>query len=388
MKFLNYIARNARRNPVRTLLTVASIGSSLFLMMILVAYLSIGNEVSSSLKLHNRVVAMSAQGFARPLPLALVREVEGMAGVAAASPFSWYGGKVGEETVPFAQFGVDPDVIFAIYDELTVPADQLKAFRGDRAGCVIGRKLAEERGWKVGDPLPLKGTIYPFDLNLTIRGIYDGPADRNPRMCFFNQYFLDDGLKSRFQGRQAGVSGTVLAKCKDAAVMPAVVNAIDESTRNSDNPTRTQTEEAFGKMFSEMLGDMRTVLKIVCLAVVGSLLCVASVAMAMSMRERTSEVAVLKAIGYGRGLVLCLVLAEAVLIAGVGGLLGAGGAKLLFDLVDISPYTGGMLPFFFIPRWTALAGLAIAPAIGLLSGLIPAIRAATLPVVDGLRKVV
>ena len=388
MKFFGYIARNARRNPVRTLLTVASIGSSLFLMMILVAFLSINGEVTSSLKVHNRIVTMSAQGFARPVPLALVKQVAAMEGVKAATPFSWYGGKVGEDTVPFAQFGIDPDTIFSIYDELTVPPDQLKAFREDRSGCVIGRKLAADRGLKLGDPLPLKGTIYPFDLNLTVRAIYDGPPDRNPRMCFFNLDFLDEGLKAKYEGRGAGMAGTVLARCKDSAVMPAVAHAIDESTGNSDNPTRTQTEEAFGKMFGEMLGDMRTVLQVVGLAVIASLICVAAVAMAMAMRERTAEVAVLKAIGFGRGLVLGLVLAESVLIAGVGGVLGAVGGKLLFDVVDISPYTAGFLPFFFIPWWTALMGLAVALGIGLLSGLVPAVRAATLPVVDGLRKVV
>ena len=293
MKFLNYIARNARRNPIRSLLTVASIGSSLFLMMILVAYLSINDEAMKSRVIHNRIVTMSAQGFARPVPLTLVGEVAAMDGVAAATPFSWFGGKVGEETIPFAQFGIDPEMFFAVYDELTVPPDQLKAFRGDKAGCVIGRKLAADRKLKPGDPLPLKGTIYPFDLNLTVRAIYDGPEDSNLRVCYFNLDYLDEGLKAGGNAKRAGNAGTVFAKCKSSAVMPAVGQRIDVATRNSDNPTRTQTEEAFGKMFAEMAGDMRTVLKIVCLAVVVSLLCVASVAMAMSMRERTSEVAVL-----------------------------------------------------------------------------------------------
>ena len=388
MKFLGYITRNARRNPVRTLLTVASIGSSLFLMMILLAYLSINDEAMKSRVVHNRVVTMSAQGFARPVPMTLVGEVAAMDGVAAASPFSWFGGKVGEETIPFAQFGIDPDAFFAVYDELTVPPDQLKAFRGDKAGCAIGRKLAADRKLKPGDPLPLKGTIYPFDLNLTVRAIYDGPEDSNLRVCYFNLDYLDEGLKAGGYAKRAGNAGTVFAKCKSSAVMPAVSQKIDEATRNSDNPTRTQTEEAFGKMFAEMAGDMRTVLRVVGLAVIASLICVAGVAMAMSMRERTAEVAVLRAIGFGKALVLGLVLSEAVLIAGVGGLVGALGAKLLFDAVDIAPYTGGFLPFFTIPWWAALWGLAAALGIGLLSGVIPAVRAATLPVVDGLRKVV
>ena len=141
------------------------------------------------------------------LPITRVAEVAAMDGVVAATPFSWYGGKYGEETMPFAQFGVDPDTIFTIYDEFKVPPDQLKAFQEDRAGCVIGRKLAEDRGLKVGDPLPLKGDIYPFDLNLTIRAIYDGPANRDLRMCMFHWEYLDEGLKRDAKGQGSGQRG-------------------------------------------------------------------------------------------------------------------------------------------------------------------------------------
>ena len=162
MKFLTYIFRNARRNPIRSFLTIASTSISLFLMMILVTFFAINDEVSSTLGVHNRIVTMNSQGFAGVLPITRVAEVAAMDGVVAATPFSWYGGKYGEETMPFAQFGVDPDTIFTIYDEFKVPPDQLKAFQEDRAGCVVGRKLAEDRGWKVGDPLPLEGGHLPL----------------------------------------------------------------------------------------------------------------------------------------------------------------------------------------------------------------------------------
>ena len=138
------------------------------------------------------------------MPIAYVREIAAMDGVVALTPFSWYGGKYGEETMPFAQFGVDPDTFFTVYDEFTIPPDQLKAFRDDKAGCVIGRKLAEDRGLKVGDPLPLKGDLYPFDLKLTVRGIYDGPKDRDRRMCFFHWDYFDDQMKLYTQGDALG----------------------------------------------------------------------------------------------------------------------------------------------------------------------------------------
>jgi len=388
LKYFSYIARNARRSPVRSLLTIASVTICLTLMMILFSFLSINSEVSSSLRIYNRIVAMSSQGLAQPVPIARVGEIAAMDGVVAASPFSWYGGKLGEETMPFAQFGVDPQTIFTVYEEIKVPPDQLKAFQDDLAGCVIGRKLAEDRHLKVGDRLPLKGDIYPFDLNLTIRAIYNGPPNRDNRMCMYHWSYLDEGLKRDFQGKGAGNAGVVAIRCKNADLMPALCKQIDAAYANSDTPTRTQTEEAFGKMFQEYFGDMRALIRNVGLAVVFSLVCVAGNAMAMAMRERTTEVAVLKAIGFGRGLVLWLVLAEATLVASVGGLFGAFGSKLLFDSFDVSKFTAGFVPFFFVPWATALQGMALAVGIGLASGVFPALRAAQLSVVNGLRKVV
>src|SRR4051812_5042056 len=140
MKFFHYILRNARRNPVRSLLTIASTAVSLFLMMILVSFFSINDEATKQSKVYNRIVVMNSQGFAGIVPIARVNEVAAMDGVVAATPFSWYGGKYGEETMPFAQFGVDPENFFTIYSEFTIPPDQLKGFREDKAGCIVGRK--------------------------------------------------------------------------------------------------------------------------------------------------------------------------------------------------------------------------------------------------------
>ena len=388
MKFFSYVFRNARRNPIRSSLTIASTAISLFLMMILTSFMAINDESASSLRVHNRIIAMNSQGFAGVVPISRVAEVGAMDGVVATTPFSWYGGKYGEETMPFAQFGVDPATIFTIYDELTVPPDQLKSFQEDRAGCVVGRKLAEERGWKVGDPLPLKGDLYPFDLNLTIRAIYDGPVNRDRRMCMFHWDYLDEGLKRDAKGQMSGNAGIVVAKCRSGDVMTGLSRKIDAQYQNSDAPTRTQTEEAFGKMFAEMMGDLRGMIRNIGMAVIFSLFCVSGNAMAMALRERTTEVAVLKAIGFGKGLVIFLVLAEAVLVSGLGGVIGAVGSKLLFDVVDLSQYTGGFLPFFFISWTTALTGLAASLFIGFASGFVPAINAARLSVVNGLRKVV
>jgi putative ABC transport system permease protein len=398
MKYLTYVLRNARRNPVRSLLTIASTGICLFLMMILVSFFAMSDEVYASTRIYNRITTLNANGFAGMIPISYVKGVAQLDGVVAATPFSWYGGKYQDEILPFAQFGVDPDTVFTIMGELTIPPDQLKEFQRTKDGCVVGRKLAQDKKLKVGGPMPLKGDLYPVSLELKICGIYDGPADRDLRMCLFNWEYLDEKLKRVAFGagsaltpasaRRSGNAGMIFTKCKSADAMPAVSKKIDDLYRNSDFPTRTQTEEAFGKMFMEMTGDLKGMISAIGMAVVFSLLCVAGNAMAMAMRERTSEVALLKAIGFTRGRVLLLVMTESVLVAGLGGALGSMGCKGLLEVVDISKYTAGFLPFFYVPWSVALDGLAVALGVGFVSGLFPAIRAANLSVIDGLRRVI
>jgi putative ABC transport system permease protein len=218
-------------------------------------------------------------------------------------------------------------------------------------------------------------------------------------MCLFNWEYLDELMKragsrlssastSGVASRISGNAAMIFTKCKSAEAMAGLCKKVDDLYRNSDFPTRTQTEEAFGKMFEEMLGDLKRMIWWIGIAVVFSLFCVAGNSMAMSMRERTSEVAILKAIGFHRGLILFMVLSEAVLVAGLGGVIGSMGSKALFEWFDISGYTAGFLPFFFVPWSVALQGLAVSLLIGLASGLYPAARAANLSVVDGLRRVI
>ncbi len=403
MKYLGYIFRNTRRNPIRSVLTIGSIAICGFLTMILLSLFSTNKEIGTAVRDYNRLFTMSTQGFGQLLPIADIRDIERLdeqsgvhglektpEGRPAITPFSWFGGNYAEETsTMFAQFAVDPDTVFFVYPELTLPANQLKAFRERKDGAIIGRKLAADKKLKIGDPFPLRGTFYPFNLDLTVVGIYDGPSRSDLRTCYFNwDYFNERMKKTVTQEAQADLTGTIVMKCKNASVMPVLAKAIDDATRNSDKPTKTQSEEAFIAMFSEMIGDLQTYINWVGLAVAGALVMICGVSMAMSMRERTTEVAVLKAIGFRKGIILFLVLAEAVLIAGLGGLFGSIGTKLLFDVWDISPYTGGMFPYFYVPWETALIGLVGAVLIGFVSGLIPAVQAAKTPVVDGLRKVV
>ena len=237
-------------------------------------------------------------------------------------------------------------------------------------------------------------------MNLTVRAIYDGPSNRNLRMCLFHYDYFDEALKKVTMGsssggslatassRVSGNAGMIFIKCKSADMMPALSKKIDDLYRNSDFPTRTQTEEAFGKMFSDMLGDLQNAIYGIGAAVVVSLLFVAGNAMAMAMRERTSEVAVLKAIGFSKELVLFLVLTEAIVVAGLGGAIGSLGCKALCDIVDVAKYTAGFLPVFYVPWKIALLGLAVSLFVGFASGFVPAMLAANSSVINGLRKVV
>ena len=388
MRFLAMVLRNTRRNPIRSLLTIGSLAISLSLSVMLVSLATVGGEVSRSTRGMNRIIVMSSQGFTQPVPIARVAEVTARTGVVGATPFSWYGGKYQNESIPFAQFGIDADNFFDIFDELSITADQLKSFKADRSGCVIGRKLADERKIKVGDLLPLKDGVYPIDLTLNVRGIYDGPITRNLRACYFHWNYIEEGMKKRGNGEGSGNAGTIIIRCKDQDRMKTLGTEIDESYSNSDTPTRTQSEEAFANMFAEMAGDFRVIIIAIGLAVGASLLTVSGNAMAMALRERTTEVAVLKAIGFGKPLVVSLILAESVLVAAVGGVIGSLGCKAFCDVVDISKYSSGFIPLFYVPWTTAIGGLVVALGIGFFSGFFPAVRASRISVVNGLRKVV
>jgi putative ABC transport system permease protein len=238
----------------------------------------------------------------------------------------------------------------------------------------------------VGERIPLQGTYYPVNLDLEVEGTFEAP---NPtESVWFNWQYLDESLRKANHEQEAGNAGTIFAKAESAAVIPSLCEAIDDKFASSDNPTRTQTEAAFAQMFSDMAGNIQVYIRNICLVVMFSLTLVAANAMAMSMRERTVEIAVLKAIGFPRGRVLCMILGESCFISAVGGLFGlAMGGAFLEGVHGLAPQ---MFPFGLIDLigpWM-LAIIASGVGIGLVSGIVPAVRAAQLSVVNGLRRVV
>lgn len=386
MKLFKYIWRNATRNKLRSMLTVLSVGFSLALMTVLYGYLAMQEIWGKEALKHNRIVVMNVQGFAGQVPIAYVDRVAGMKGVKAAVPYSWFGGTYQDERMTFAQFATDPKHAFEVWDEFTIDPEQLKAWQSNRRGCVIDRRLAERRKWEIGEKITLQGTYYPYNLELELVGMFSAPQPTES--LWFNWEYLDEGLKAEHAGQGAGNAGTIFAKAESSGLIPNLCKAIDDRFASSDNPTRTQTEAAFAQMFADMLGDIQTYILFIGLAVTFSLTLVAAATMAMSLRERTTEIAVLKAIGFPRSRVLNMVLGESCFIAGTGGLVGLGVGGLFLQLLHQAS------PQFFPFAITDMAGLwmlyivIVSVGIGLLSGIVPAIIAAQLSVIDGLRRVV
>ncbi len=386
MKSLKYILRNITRNRLRSSLTILSVGFCLALMTLLYGYLAMQDQWGGEASKHNRIVVMNTQGFSGALPIAYVDRVRGMEGIEAAVPYAWYGGSYKDQPMPFAQFATDPMQVFDVWNEYKIDPAQLKAFQENRQGCVADRRLAKRMKWEIGERIPLKGTFYTFDLDLTLVGVFDAPQTNDS--LWFNWYYLDEGLRNANAQRAAGNSGTIFARTKGASEMASVSKAIDDRFASSDNPTRTQSEAAFAQMFTDMLGNVQTLIFYIGLAVVFSLTLVAANAMAMSMRERTTEIAVLKALGFSKARVLFFVLGESIGISFFGGILGVTFGCLCFEAVHRTmPQVVPISILEMTGPWIALL-LLTAAGIGLISGLVPAVRAARLSVIDGLRRVI
>jgi putative ABC transport system permease protein len=193
MHVLLYIWRNLKRNKLRSTLTILSVGFSLALLTVLHGYMAMQGEWGKEAEKHARIVIMNSQGFSGPVPIAYLDKIRSVPGIAAATPYAWYGGNYKEEKVPFAQFGTDADNVFNVWDEFRIDPEQLSAWRKTRSGCVVDRRLAEKRKWKIGERIPLQGTFYPFNLDLVLCGMFDSP--KNTDSLWFHWQYLDEGLK-------------------------------------------------------------------------------------------------------------------------------------------------------------------------------------------------
>jgi len=379
MTHLTLVRRNLSRHLRRTVLTVASVALALFLFASLrtvVTTLAMSAQFGSA----RRLVVTNATGIVFPLPLAYSNRLRAVPGVEAVSWANWFGGRYGDGKRFFANFAVDPESYHAMYPEIVMPPDQKQAFLQDRTGALIGKRLVSEFGWKLGQNVTLQGTIFPGDWTFTVRAVYTptDPAIGDDVLIFHHEYF-DERI-----GR-AGIAGWYIVEINDASQAPAIAKEIDDAFRNSSSPTKTGTEREFQASFATMWGNVSLLMGTIGLAVVFAILLVTANAMMMSARERTGEVAVLKTIGFSDRLLFGLVMLEAGVLALTGAFLGLGGAKLLYKATNFN--AAGFLPGFNVTTATLVLGATVAVGLMLASGLVPALRAARLPIVQALRHV-
>jgi putative ABC transport system permease protein len=379
VKFLPLVLANLGRHKRRVFLTISSVALALFLFASLrtvVTTLARSAQFGSA----RRLIVQNATGLVFPLPLNYGNRLKADKGITQVSWANWFGGRYGDGKRFFAQFAIDPTSYLAMYPEISVPEDQKQAFIRERSSAMIGRRLLDVFGWKLGQNVTIQGTIFPGDWTFTVRAVYT-PTDPviNDDVLFFHHDYLEEKI-----GRP-GIAGWYVVEISDPNNAAGMAKMVDDQFRNSSAPTKTGTEQAFNASFATMWGNVSLLMGTIGMAVVFAILLVTANAMMMNARERTKEVAVLKTIGFGNGRLFGMVMLEAGIITAIGAVIGLGGAKLLYKTTNFN--AAGFLPGFDVTTDTLLMGAAIALLLMLASGMVPAIRAARLPVVQALRTV-
>jgi putative ABC transport system permease protein len=382
MKFWRIIWANLLRKKVRLLLTIGSFAIALFLFSFLAVVRDAfgrGADIASA----DRLITINRTSIINLIPLSYRDKIQRIPGVKAVTHFNWFGGIYKEEKNFFPQFVMDPENQRQVYPELVVPDDQWAAFLKDRQGAIAGAKTAARFGWKIGDRIPIKTTLYgggAWEFNLD--GIYHGkrPQDDETQFWFQWDYFeekIPEGIK--------GQIGWYVLRVNNADEAPQVAKAIDAQFANSPNETKTESESTFAANWVKQFGNIQFLIVTIGTVVFFTLLLVTGNTMAISVRERTSELAVFKAIGYPDIAILFFVLAESLAIALIGGGLGLLLARLVIPVVANA--LSGMLPSIVLSGWMLLFGLVVAIFTGFLSGILPGLGAMRLRVVNALRRV-
>jgi putative ABC transport system permease protein len=341
-----------------------------------VTTLNAGSSVSSA----SRMIVQNSTAFVIPLPMSYAARLQSVEHVEAVTWANWFGGKYGDGKRFFATFAIEPESYLTMYPEIEIAEDQKQAFLRERSAAVIGEGLVRAFGWKVGDNVTLQGTIFPGDWTFTIRGIYHPTEKAYGDDSFMFHYSY---LYEREPDRTS--PGWFIMQIDDPDAAPIVAKTIDDQFRNSNAPTKTGTEKAFAAGFASMWGNVKLLMGTIGMAVVFAILLVTANAMMMNQRERRSEVAVMKTVGFSDGRVFGLIIVEAAVISLTGALLGLGAATLLPIVTGFGE--GGFLPGFQVTLGTQLVGAGVALLLTVASGIFPAWQAAKLPVVQALRRV-
>jgi putative ABC transport system permease protein len=385
MRYFGLIFRNALRNRRRSLLTISSLAMSLCVLGVLMAlyYALFQSEAPETQML--RVVTRHKVSIAFAMPVYYRDRIANVRGVKQVCTWQWFGGLYKDEDRDrskfFPRFGVEADRFFDVYPDFRVPVEQQLAFKRDIASALVGQSLARSQGLKIGDTVRIRGNIFPFDLDLTVRAIYD--SDLGSDNLYFPLKYIEEALKAR--GSRRSYAGTFTALVDTPEDIPRVSKAIDEMFANAEEPTHTESEYAFGLSFLSFLGNIKVALLSVCGAVTFTILLIAGNTMAMSVRERVREVGILKTLGFTPGMVLGLLLGESAVIALLGGGVGLVLANGLIGVLRHGPAIVQQTKTLTLqpPVLAVLIGFSV--FIGLSSALVPAWKASRTPILEALK---
>ena len=381
MKFLPLVWKNIWRRKFRTTFTLLSIFIAFLLFGILMTIrnsFALGVEIAGL----DRLVLINKISLIMPLPYSYLARLQQTEGVELATHQTWFNGIYQDPANFFANIAVDPEPFLKIYPEYKLPPEEVKAWFDDRQGAIVGRDLAKRFGWKVGDRVPLQGTIFrpkSGDIwTFNVSGIYDAADGIDKTQFFFRYDYLEEN-RTILQGDV----GWYIVKIDDGSKAVEMSRRFDEMFENSSAETKTTTEKGFVESFAKQIGDIGAIMIAVSTVVLLMFGLVAASTMAQSVRERTSELAVLKTLGFPGPAILAIVLAESLFIAALGGGLGLGLAWLIARQGDP---TGGLLAVFVLPARDLWLGAALMLAMGLLAGVMPAVAAMRLKITDALRR--
>jgi len=377
MKFSKLILKNILRNKRRTLLTVSSLVVSLFLIITLATILTEFTRGSSQAN-PLRLVTRHAVSLGFTLPVSEQQRMATVPGVKSVMPFSWFGGIYKDEKNFFANFAVDATKLRDVMTELKMSEPEWQAFINDRQGAVVGQKLVKLYGFTIGQRITLRSPIYDRSVEFIVRGICTGGDEKT---LFFHHEYINELVPAWAKDQVSTFS--ILAT--SAADVPRIAQAIDSIFLNTDAPTKTESERDFAISFETMMGGVKQFMYGIMAAIGFSLLLVMANTMAMTVRERTREVGMLKALGFQRGTITGLFVGEALVVTTLGALIGIGGAVLLFKSVDLSLY----IPNFqsFVPTaQTLITAFVISMFVGIASVIYSAYRVSGLTIAEALRR--
>ena len=387
MKFIGLIRANLFRKKIRLLLTLGSFAVAMCLFGLLVVIrgaFNQGIDVAGA----NRLVSYNRIGLINPLPLSYRDRILQVPGVTGVTHQNWFGGVYQDPKNFFPQFVIDPESQRKMYPEFSIPDDQWQNFLKDRQGAIVGAFTAKKFGWKVGDRIPIQGTFLPGTWEFNIDGIYHGTRANDDESQFWFQWDnFENYIETKKITRYLGMVGWYTIKIDNPDNALRVAKAVDSLFANSDYETHTDSEANFAAGFAKQMGNIQFLILSIGSIVFFTLLLVTGNTMAIAVRERTSELAVLKAVGYSDRFVLLLVLFESMVIAAFGGVLGLLAAKGFTLLpANVNPIRS-FFPLLYLSTGMFAVGVTAALTVGLVSGVLPAFGAMRLRVVDALRRV-